>query len=243
MRDERGREDFDALGQRIHPATSRIERLGEETPAVFMAFDLLARGRRGRCSSCPTSDAARGARDELRRGSPVELTPIGAARTAEAHALAAARRGRDRQGADAPYRPGRARRAWSRSSACARSTRSSSAGGPARRRARSARSSSASTTPAASCARSATRSGFTRQGEARAGRTSSRRTRPASAARAEPSRWTAGRDCEWVALRPELVVEITFDHTSAGRIRHGAKVQRWREDKDPRDCTVDQLDS
>jgi ATP-dependent DNA ligase len=58
----------------------------------------------------------------------------------------------------------------------------------------------------------------------------------------EPSRWTQGRDLEWVALRPELVVEITFDHVSDGRIRHGAKVQRWREDKAPEACTVDQLD-
>ena len=60
---------------------------------------------------------------------------------------------------------------------------------------------------------------------------------------AEPSRWTAGRDLQWVALRPELVVEITFDHTSAGRIRHGAKVRRWREDKPPATCLVEQLDS
>ena len=58
---------------------------------------------------------------------------------------------------------------------------------------------------------------------------------------AEPSRWTAGRDLEWVTLRPELVVEVTFDHVSSGRIRHGTKVQRWRDDKDPRTCTVDQL--
>ena len=50
----------------------------------------------------------------------------------------------------------------------------------------------------------------------------------------EPSRWTQGRDLEWIALRPELVVEITFDHVSDGRIRHGAKVQRWRDDKPPR---------
>jgi ATP-dependent DNA ligase len=57
----------------------------------------------------------------------------------------------------------------------------------------------------------------------------------------EPSRWTQGRDLQWIALRPELVVEITFDHTSDGRIRHGAKVQRWREDKPPRQCTYDQL--
>ena len=42
VRDARGREDFDALGQRIHPAVSRITRLSEETPAVFVAFDLLA---------------------------------------------------------------------------------------------------------------------------------------------------------------------------------------------------------
>ena len=57
----------------------------------------------------------------------------------------------------------------------------------------------------------------------------------------DPSRWSAGRDLEWVALRPELVVEIDFDHVSAGRIRHGARLRRWRDDKDPRECTFDQL--
>jgi ATP-dependent DNA ligase len=58
---------------------------------------------------------------------------------------------------------------------------------------------------------------------------------------ADPSRWSSGRDLEWVGLRPELVVEIDFDHVSGGRIRHGAKLRRWREDKDPRQCTFDQL--
>src|SRR5918911_52766 len=58
----------------------------------------------------------------------------------------------------------------------------------------------------------------------------------------EPSRWTQGRDLEWIALRPELVVEIAFDHVSDGRIRHGSKVQRWRDDKAPEACTVDQLE-
>jgi len=57
----------------------------------------------------------------------------------------------------------------------------------------------------------------------------------------EPSRWKSNKDLEWRILRPELVVEITFDHTSGRRIRHGAKVQRWRDDKDPRDCGIDQL--
>jgi ATP-dependent DNA ligase len=59
----------------------------------------------------------------------------------------------------------------------------------------------------------------------------------------EPSRWTAGRELEWVMVRPELVVEVTFDHVSDGRIRHGAKVQRWRDDKAPHDCLIDQLDA
>ena len=64
-----------------------------------------------------------------------------------------------------------------------------------------------------------------------------------SAAAASPRRWTQGRELAWVKLRPELVVEVTFDHVSDGRIRHGAKVQRWRDDKDPAECRVEQLDS
>ncbi len=59
----------------------------------------------------------------------------------------------------------------------------------------------------------------------------------------EPSRWSAGRDLEWIGLRPELVVEVSFDHVSDGRIRHGAKVRRWRDDKAPAACTIDQLDA
>jgi len=57
----------------------------------------------------------------------------------------------------------------------------------------------------------------------------------------EPSRWTADRELEWVALRPELVVEVGYDHVSDGRIRHGTKIVRWREDKRAADCTIDQL--
>lgn len=57
----------------------------------------------------------------------------------------------------------------------------------------------------------------------------------------EPSRWTGDRDLEWVELRPELVVEVTYDHVSDGRIRHGTKVLRWREDKAPRECLTEQL--
>ena len=59
---------------------------------------------------------------------------------------------------------------------------------------------------------------------------------------AEPSRWTGGRDLEWVALRPELVIEVGYDHAAAGRIRHGARFRRFRDDKDPRECLFSELD-
>ncbi|HEY4997353.1 MAG TPA: ATP-dependent DNA ligase, partial [Solirubrobacteraceae bacterium] len=58
---------------------------------------------------------------------------------------------------------------------------------------------------------------------------------------ADPSRWSAGKDLEWIGLRPELVVEIDFDHVSAGRIRHGSKLKRWREDKPASECRYEQL--
>ena len=58
----------------------------------------------------------------------------------------------------------------------------------------------------------------------------------------DPSRWKNEKELEWIELRPELVVEVTFDHVSDNRIRHGAKVQRWRDDKEPSACTVDQLE-
>ena len=59
----------------------------------------------------------------------------------------------------------------------------------------------------------------------------------------DPSRWNNARDLEWVALRPELVVEVTFDHTSNDRIRHGTTLKRWRDDKAPADCKMEQLAS
>lgn len=59
---------------------------------------------------------------------------------------------------------------------------------------------------------------------------------------AEPSRWTGGRDLEWVALRPELVIEVGYDHAAAGRIRHGARFHRFRDDKEPEECRLEDLE-
>ncbi|MGE0406043.1 MAG: ATP-dependent DNA ligase [Candidatus Korobacteraceae bacterium] len=56
-----------------------------------------------------------------------------------------------------------------------------------------------------------------------------------------PSRWATERSAEWEPLRPELVCEVAYDHFSQGRFRHGAKFLRWRPDKSPRQCTMEQV--
>jgi ATP-dependent DNA ligase len=56
-----------------------------------------------------------------------------------------------------------------------------------------------------------------------------------------PSRWSTERTGEWQPLRPQLVVEVRYDHVSGNRFRHGARFLRWRPDKSPRQCTFDQL--
>jgi ATP-dependent DNA ligase len=57
-----------------------------------------------------------------------------------------------------------------------------------------------------------------------------------------PSRWTRDdRDTEWFPLKPKLVGEFQYDHFSGGRFRHGTKFLRWRPDKKPEQCTVDQI--
>jgi ATP-dependent DNA ligase len=56
------------------------------------------------------------------------------------------------------------------------------------------------------------------------------------------SRWTGGKDLSWVALRPELVVEVAYEHMQGDRFRHMAHFRRWREDKAPESCTYAQLE-
>jgi ATP-dependent DNA ligase len=56
------------------------------------------------------------------------------------------------------------------------------------------------------------------------------------------SRWSQGKDLSWEPLRPELVVEVAYDHMQGDRFRHTAQFRRWRTDKKPTDCTFDQLE-
>ncbi len=56
------------------------------------------------------------------------------------------------------------------------------------------------------------------------------------------SRWSQGKDLSWEPIRPELVVQVAYDHMQGSRFRHTAQFRRWRDDKRPRDCTFDQLE-
>jgi ATP-dependent DNA ligase len=240
VRDEQGREDFDALGQRVHPAASRVERLSVETPAVFIAFDLLAYEEH---SWLEQSFAQR--RAGLERllaesyfdDAPVELmvsvdTPEQAERwLRKAEGVIAKQR-------SAPYLPGERK-----GMVKVKRTRTIDAVVVGWRPGKEERTVGAlilglydgeQLRVVGHC------SGLT----AKVKRELIDFFAPYETGErgsADPSRWSADRNLEWVALRPELVVEIDFDHVSAGRIRHGAKLKRWREDKPARECTIDQL--
>jgi ATP-dependent DNA ligase len=56
------------------------------------------------------------------------------------------------------------------------------------------------------------------------------------------SRWSQGKDLSWEPLRPELVVQVAYDHMQGDRFRHTAQFRRWRPDKPPRECTFEQLE-
>ena len=56
-----------------------------------------------------------------------------------------------------------------------------------------------------------------------------------------PSRWSTKRSAQWQPLKPKLVVEVCYDHFSGERFRHGTRLMRWRPDKAPEQCTMDQV--
>jgi ATP-dependent DNA ligase len=232
-----GRQEFDLLGQRIHPAASRIARLAEETPATYVAFDLLARDD-DVLIDLPYEQ--RRAALEALVASPIELTPM-VRTTGEAQRWLHEAEGVIAKQLGEPYRPGER------------------TGMVKVKRVRTIdcvvlgwRPGKAEGTLGALILGLYDEAGELHEvGHSSGFSAAEKRDLPARLAphetgergTGEPSRWTAGRDLEWVKLRPELVVEVTFDHVSDGRIRHGAKVQRWREDKAPQECVMAQLAS
>jgi ATP-dependent DNA ligase len=231
-----GGEEFNLLGQRIHPAASRIARLATETPATFIAFDLLAeadevlleqpwRVRRerlegrslGAAELTPVRRAAAAAADWLRTAEGVIAKQVEAPyRPGERVGMVKVKRVRTLDAVVMGWRPGKAE-----GTVGALILGAYAADGRLREIGHS--------------------SGFTAAEKRElVGRLAPYETGERGSG--APSRWTGGRDLEWIGLRPELVVEVRFDHASDGRIRHGAKVLRWRQDKPPAACSTDQLD-
>jgi len=241
--------DFDALLQRIHPAESRIKRLAHETPAAYLVFDLLVDEKGKALIEQPL--VKRRVRlqsffNEVRTDD-VRLSPATRERTeAERWIKELAAAGLDGVVAkrlDCPYlggeRTGMVKIKRQRTADCvvggfryAQKGRKVgslllglynekglldhvgfSASFAAEQRAELAK----------VLARYQGGSGFS--GNAPGG----------------PSRWAQGRDTEWVALDPKLVCEVRYDHFSGRRFRHGTKFLRWRPEKDPRQCTFEQV--
>ena len=238
---------FEELQMRLHPAASRVARLAAAHPARLMAFDLLA-GEDGRDVSAAPLAERRAALEHLMPRlapvvalSPASCDPAEAARWLEA--LGTGRDGVVAKRLDLPYRAGlrdgMVKVKPVRTADCvvggfrylakSREVGSlllglydaaglldhvgfTSAIGRSERAALTLRLEGLVAPP-----------GFT--GNAPGG----------------PSRWSTEKSTAWQPLRPELVVEVTFDHVSGGRFRHGTTLVRFRPDKAPRQCGMEQI--
>ncbi|MGI9082111.1 MAG: ATP-dependent DNA ligase [Thermoleophilaceae bacterium] len=231
-----GVQEFDLLSQRIHPAASRVEKLARETPATYVAFDLLAEDGETLLDRPYEERRERLAALEL---GPVQLSPVTGDPVAAGQWLTGASEGVVAKQARALYLPGERK------------------GMVKIKRVRTA-----------DCVVAAFRLGkepdtvgslilgmYDGAGELRVvGHTSSFKAgekrellellapyRTHERGAGEPSRWKSEEELVWEGLRPELVCEIAFDHTTGNRIRHGAKFLRWRGDKAPEECSLGQL--
>jgi ATP-dependent DNA ligase len=235
--DAQGQQDFDALGQRIHPAETRIKMLAEQTPTRFVAFDLLAHDDE---SLLHLPQAER--RDRLTQivDKPVDLTPA-TEDPEEAQPWLQGAEGVIAKRQDAPYKPGE--RVGMAKIKRVRTIDAVVMGWRPGKEEGTVGSLILGLHDEEGNLRTV---GHTSGLNAKRKRELVGELKPYETGKrgmGDPSRWANDRELEWIELRPELVVEITFDHTSNDRIRHGAKIARWRDDKEPAECRMDQLAS
>jgi ATP-dependent DNA ligase len=233
-----GGDDFEALQQRIHPAASRIRMLAEETPARFVAFDLLAEDDET-LLGVPFTE--RRARLERLAGKGPGIEVIDRTSDArEASSWLGTREGVIAKQDDATYRPGertgmvKVRRVRT-VDAVVIGWREHKHGGAVGSLILGMYE------PDGTMRHVGHTAGFTVK-RARELVDVVRPLETGEFGEPGPSRWSSGRDTVWHDLRPELVAEVEIEHVSGGRIRHGARFQRWRDDKAPEECTTDQLD-
>lgn len=232
-----GQQDFGSLQQRLHPAASRVAMLAEQSPARFVAFDLLVSGEETLLTH--PLRARRAALEEVcdRRG--IDLTPL-TTDPAGAEPWLAHGEGVVAKDLNAPYRPGE--RKGMVKVKRVRTIDAVVAGYRPGKEPDTVGSLILGLYDPAGELHVVGHSSGLRAAEKRALVARLAPYETGERGRGDPSRWQTEREMEWVALRPELVVEVTFDHASDGRIRHGTKILRWRSDKGPRECLLAQME-
>jgi ATP-dependent DNA ligase len=232
---EGGRQDFDALQNRIHPAASRIAMLAEQTPARYIAFDLLARNGD---SLLESPFAERRAALESTFDGALDLTPSTRS-LEEAEPWLGSGEGVVAKDVRAPYRPGE--RVGMVKVKRVRTIDAVVAGWRPGKEDGTVGSLILGLYDDAAKLHIVGHSSGLRAAEKRTLVDKLKPYETGKRGHGDPSRWKNEKELEWIDLRPELVVEVTYDHTSGGRIRHGTKILRWREDKPPLECKLEQM--
>jgi ATP-dependent DNA ligase len=241
-----GKIAFDALQLRLHPAASRVARLAGETPAMFMAFDCLAVGRK-MLGNRPLGER-RAALEALLQNDQEAALLLSPATIDRDQAMRWLRRtggaldGVIAKRVDGPYRPGQ------RAMIKVKQRRTADCVVGGFRYGRNDRLVASLLLGLYDHAGLLHHVGFT---SSIAAKDRSAWTKELGQmveppgftgdAPGGPSRWSTDRTAEWLPLRPEIVVEVLYDQVTAGRFRHGTRLLRRRPDKAPRQCSCDQL--
>jgi ATP-dependent DNA ligase len=254
--------DFDALQMRLHPAASRVAKLAKETPASFVAFDLLASEGQSRMAAPQSERRALLEQTLVGISPPVYLTPMTRDRGTATQWLGqfegAGLDGVVAKPADSPYQPGK------RAMIKVKHARTAECVVAGFRWHKSGKDAVGSLLLGLYNDRGALQhvgvtSSFTMATrkqlveELAPLRKNALADHPwrewaqadASEVNRMPgaqSRWSAGKDLSWEPLLIERVCEVKYDHLQGDRFRHAATFLRWRPDKQPRDCRYDQLE-
>ncbi len=230
-----GGQDFGALQQRIHPAESRIAMLAEQTPARYVAFDLLALEDDSWLER-PFAERRQALERTVR--DPVAVTPL-TRDPVEAEPWLGSGEGVVAKDLRASYHPGE--RTGMVKVKRVRTIDAVVMGYRPGKEEGTVGSLILGLYDEQGKLHVVGHSSGLRAAEKRAlvGKLGPYET--GSRGHGDPSRWKSEKELEWIELRPELVVEVRFDHVSDGRIRHGTRILRWREDKPPLECRLEQM--